>query len=213
VKTFPANLIVERKPCLVVGAGSVATRKILSLVNLGADVTVTAPEASDQVKDLALADEIRWEQRKYRRGEVVGYWLVCTATGDPETDMNVSLDATRARIWVNVADDPHRSTFLMPAVFRNGDITVSVSTGGMSPAFSSYLRDQLADTIEDKYAKILALIDETRQHLKSSSISTEGLNWKEILNKELFDLYDESGIDKIKEKIYSWENDQYKKNT
>ena len=82
--------------------------------------------------------------RPYERGEAAAYRLVVTATGDPDVDGAVYADAEEAGVWVNSADDTEHCTFMLPAVHRDGPVSVAVSTGGTSPALAGWLRGRVA---------------------------------------------------------------------
>ena len=141
---YPVSLDVAGRPCLVVGGGPVAARKARALVECGAAVTVVAPGLSREMEALEpLLHAV--ERRPYRSGDVSAFRLVVTATGVPEVDGAVYAEAEAAGIWVNSADDPAHCSFILPAVHRDGAVTVSVSTGGLSPALASWLRDRIAD--------------------------------------------------------------------
>ena len=120
-----------------------AARKARALLDCGAAVTVIAPSLSDEME--ALVPSLRAvERRPYAEGDASTFRLVVTATGIPEVDGAVYADAEAAGVWANSADDLAHCSFILPAVHRDGAVTVSVSTGGLSPALASWLRTRLA---------------------------------------------------------------------
>ena len=137
------SLDVVGRPCLVVGGGPVAARKARTLQECGASVTVIAPTLSSEME--ALVPSLHTvERRSYDPGDASTFRLVVTATGIPDVDGAVYADAEAAGVWVNSADDRAHSSFILPAVHRDGAVTVSVSTGGLSPALASWLRTRVA---------------------------------------------------------------------
>ena len=142
--------MVKGRRCLVVGGGRVAARKIAGLLACGAAVTVVAPEVHVAIAELAdsgviaAIDEspLEVQIRPYEAGEAADYQLVIAATGDPTVDDAVHRDAQSAGVWVNVADDPARCSFVLPAVARDGPVSIAVSTAGASPALAGWLRDR-----------------------------------------------------------------------
>lgn len=128
------------------------------------------------------------QERRYRPGEAAGFRLVITATGDPDVDRVVAADADAAGVWVNSADDVDNCTFLLPAVHRDGDVTVAVSTGGASPALAGWLRDAAACAIGDEAGNLAALLDEARRRLRAEGRSTESTDWPAILSGPFVDL-------------------------
>jgi len=193
---YPAGLVVRDRPCLVVGGGRVAARKIASLVGCGAAVTVVAPEAHE-----ALGLLTQWgviaaieghpldvQLRPYRAGEAAEYRLVVTATGDADVDAAVYQDAEAAGVWVNSADDPAHCTFVLPAVWRQGPVTVAVSSAGTSPALSGWLRDRAAGALGPSVGLLAELVGEARRSVQAEGRSTESVDWTALLEGPLPDL-------------------------
>ncbi|HTZ09428.1 MAG TPA: bifunctional precorrin-2 dehydrogenase/sirohydrochlorin ferrochelatase [Acidimicrobiales bacterium] len=192
---YPVGLVVEGRPCLVVGGGRVAARKIAGLLACGAAVTVVAPEVHEAVTDLTRAgaiaaigeDPLRVELRPYRPDDVRGFALVLAATGDPAVDAAVHRDATAAGTWVNVADDAAHCSFVLPAVGRDGPVTLSVATGGASPALATWLRDRVMAELAGAGA-LAGLLAGARRRLQAAGRSTEDADWRALLDGPLPDL-------------------------
>lgn len=190
---YPVGLIVADRPCLVVGGGRVAARKIAGLLSCGAAVTVVAPEAHVAIGILAQEGAIARIQgphlnvhlRPYRPGEAAAYRLVVTATGDPSVDAAVHRDAEDAGVWVNSADDPDHCTFVLPAVTRDGSVSVAISTGGASPALASWLRRRVAETIGPEIGQLATLLDDARRRIHARGASTETVDWEALLDGPL----------------------------
>jgi siroheme synthase-like protein len=185
-RTRPSHFLVSLDlvdvPCLVVGGGAVAARKVASLLEAGAAVTVVAPSALPELRE---NPRVRWHEREYRRGEVASYRLAITATGVASVDGQVSHDARAAGVPVNSADDPANCTFTLPAVARRGDIQVAVSTAGRSPALASWLRTRIDATLDDSLVDLLDLLAETRAALQAEGIRTELPGWRRALDGEV----------------------------
>jgi precorrin-2 dehydrogenase/sirohydrochlorin ferrochelatase len=194
--SYPVNLVVEGRPVLVVGGGRVATGKVRRLVDEGADVTVVAPDISDDIAAMGVTTH----RRPYERGEVAGYRLAVTATGTP-VDAEVFADGEAAGIWVNAADDPAHCSFTLPAVARRGAIQVAVSTGGASPAMASWLRSRLEDELGPEYEVLLEILREQRDALRSNGTPTEGLAWREALDSGLLDLVRQGRVAEARERL------------
>lgn len=185
IPQYPVNLNLAGAPCLVVGGGRIAARKVAGLLECGALVTVVAPEATAGV---AGDERVRWHQRPYRRGEVASYRLAISATGIAEVDDQVSQDARATGIPVNVADVPDRCTFTLPAIVRRGDVLVAVSTNGCSPVLAGWLRDRIADGLPDALPALVDVLSEARAELRASGRSSEVPGWREALAAGLLDL-------------------------
>jgi siroheme synthase-like protein len=127
------------------------------------------------------------ERRAYASGDAGGFRLVVSATGRDDIDSAVHADAETADVWVNSADDRAHSSFILPAVFRDGSVTVAVSTGGLSPAFASWLRDRLAAECPDHTGALAALIGEARRQLQRGGRPSDSVDWTALLNGPLLD--------------------------
>ncbi|MGH9118427.1 MAG: precorrin-2 dehydrogenase/sirohydrochlorin ferrochelatase family protein [Acidimicrobiales bacterium] len=177
---YPVGLVVAGRPCLVVGGGCIAARKVDGLVACGARVTVIAP---DVVDDITAQPDVVVVRRPYRPGDLRGFLLVITATGDQEVDGAVFADAEHAGVWVNSADDPARCSFILPAVLRREPVVVTVSTAGHSPALATWLRDRLAQTVGDDVGTVARRLSARRDAIHAAGETTEGMDWKPIIEE------------------------------
>jgi siroheme synthase-like protein len=191
---YPVSLDVADRPCLVVGGGRVAARKARALVEYGATVTVVAPALNEDMEALTPSLH-RLERRPYRPGDALAFRLVVTATGIPEVDGAVYAEAEAAGIWVNSADDPAHCSFILPAVHRDGAVTVSVSTGGLSPALASWLRDRIADRLDQGIGTLAQLLGEARVHLRAVGVSSDSVDWPALLDGPLPELVRSGELD------------------
>jgi len=182
---YPVNLVLEGRRVLVVGGGAVALRKVEGLLAAGAVVTVVAPSVDDRLRS---RPGVTVEERPYRAGEVAGYRLAIAATDSSVTNGAVFDDGERAGVWVNGADDPAHCSFTLPAVVRRGDVMVTVSTGGRSPALSRWLRQRLEDEVGPEFEVLLDLLAAERDRLRGEGRSTEGPGWQKALDSDMLGL-------------------------
>ena len=179
---YPIVLELTGVPVLVVGGGTVALRKIEGLLVARAAVTVVAPDVVDAIRALP----VRIITRAWERRDLDAVRLVVTATDDPAVNAAVAADAQRRGIWVNAADDPANCTFTLPAVARDGPVTVAVSTGGASPALASHLRSEIERWLaEIGAADAAATLAGQRNELRSRGLSTESVDWSERVRNAL----------------------------
>jgi precorrin-2 dehydrogenase/sirohydrochlorin ferrochelatase len=195
---YPVELVVEGRRCLVVGGGRVATVKARGLLECGAPVHVVATVVGPEVRALP---GVTWDERPYRAGDVEGYWLVITATDDPEVNRAVHDDAVARRIWVNSADDPANCAFILPARMHRGDLSVAISTGGRSPAFATWMRRRLESEIGPEFADLLDIVAEVRTSIREAGRSTEGLDWQSALDSGMLELVREGRLAEAKERL------------
>src|ERR1700722_558482 len=191
---YPVSLDVSGHPFLVVGGGRVAARKARALLDCGAAVTVIAPSLGDDMEALVpLLHGV--ERREYGEGDASTYRLVVTATGIPEVDGAVYADAEAAGVWTNSADDLAHCSFILPAVHRDGAVTVSVSTSGLSPALASWLRTRVAAECGDGLGLLAQLLGEARANLKRAGLRSDSVDWARLLEGPLLELIRAGEID------------------
>jgi len=170
--------VLEGHPCLVVGGGAIAARKATALLEAAASVTMVAPRFSPAATALPL----RRAARPYRSGEAAEFHLVIAATGVAEVDAAVAADAEGAGVLVNVADDPEHCSFILPAVHREGHLSVAVSTDGYSPALASWLRDHLAADLGGEMGPLTERVAALRQALLAAGAASEGRDWRALID-------------------------------
>jgi len=140
---LPVFVKLEGRPCLVVGGGAIGLQKVRSLLECGANVTVVAPDAGDEIRDLDEQGKIVWQRRRYVAEDIPGQQLVIAATSDPEVNHAIHGHAVAAGVLVNAVDDPPFCDFYFGSVVRRGPLQIGISTGGESPALAQRLRQQL----------------------------------------------------------------------
>jgi precorrin-2 dehydrogenase/sirohydrochlorin ferrochelatase len=182
---YAVNLDLRGRPVLVVGGGPVAARKVAGLLRAGADVTVVAPTA---VRELADDPDVRWFRREYQRGEIASYRLGITATDDPDVNALVAGDADATGVFVNSADDPTNGSFTLPAVARQGDLQVTISTNGRSPGLARWLRRHYERELSAGYDQLLDLLSETRAEARERFGTSEIEGWDDALDADLLGL-------------------------
>ena len=169
---YPAYLNLQNRKCLVVGAGIVAERKVLSLLRSGGDVTLISPEATETNADWARSNQIIWHKRQFRSGDTAGMFLVCAATDLPDINTQVFKEAHEIHSinLVNVVDVIPECTFAAASVITHEDLTISISTSGKSPALSRRIREYL----ESKFSAA-SLYDEPSETNFNPSLKGKGL--------------------------------------
>jgi len=181
---YPVSLDVTGRRCLVVGGGPVAARKAQGLVACGARVTVVAPDLAPEMETVVpRLHEV--ERRPYTAGDAARFRLVVAATGIPGVDGQVFADAEAAGVWVNSADDRAHSSFILPAVHRDGSVTVAVSTAGRSPALASWLRDRLSAVCGDGIGTLAQILGDARAQMQEAGLRIDTVDWAALLDGPL----------------------------
>ena len=199
---IPIFLDVTGRQCVVVGGGEVAARKVESLLEACAHVTVVSPRLSPAMETIVDKRLVTHLARNYQRGDIDGCVLVYAATDDPKLHRELAAEARPLGIPVNVVDVPELCTFIAPAVVKRGALQIAISTGGASPAFAARLRRNLEDQFGDEYARTLEVLRAARRRLHSSEIdpAVRMRRLKDLANSALPDAIaarDADAIDRI----------------
>jgi siroheme synthase-like protein len=182
---FPVSLNIRRKKCVVVGGGKVALRKVRMLLDCGASVTVISPVLHPDLSELAKKKSIQVIRRSYKLGDLKGAFVVIAATDTQQTNRKVAREAGRAGALVNVVDDPEPSDFIVPSLLRRGDLTITISTGGMSPALARKIRTRLEESFGEEYASVVSLVEEVRSALRQEGLKINTEMWQDALDLDL----------------------------
>ena len=165
MRYYPVFLNINNRPCLVVGGGGVGTRKVETLLDCGARVTVISPQVSERLSELAGQGRIVLIQREYRETDLGDAFLVIGATDNPAVNHRLHRNAEARGRLCNIVDQPDRCNFVLPAVIRQGDLSIAVSTAGKSPAFARHLRRQMESMFGPEYGPFLDLMGAIREKL------------------------------------------------
>lgn len=146
---LPIAMKLKNRRAIVVGGGLVASRKVQSLLDSGALVTVISPELENSLKELEKSGEITWVNRLVSRSDIKDAYIVITATNDSEVNNNVASWARSRGIYVNAVDKPLISDFISPAVLRKDKAIIAVYTDGKDPVLSRDLKNYLGEKWDD----------------------------------------------------------------
>lgn len=196
---YPVNLLLAGRRCVVVGAGRIAARKIEALVDSGADVHVIAPEAVEQIRAWAEAGRLTWHPRRFEPADLDDAWLATTATADPATNQAVFDAGEARRVFVNSADDPLNCSFTLMSLVRQGDLVVTVGTGGRSPALATFLRNHVRNEMGPEYSVLLDVLSEAREQMRSGGRSSEDADWQAAIDSGMLDLIRRGRVAEAKE--------------
>ena len=173
MRFYPINLDVRNRRCLVVGGGSVGARKARTLSDCGAVVVVVSPHVDQTVENLARDGQILLERRSYRPSDLSRVFLAFAATDNPDVNRQIGEDARRLSILCSIADRPGDGDFTLPARVVQGDLVITVSTSGKSPALAKKLRKDLQAQFGPEYALGLRLLGAVRERLLANGHDPE----------------------------------------
>ena len=206
MRYYPVCLDIKDRHCLVVGGGQVGTRKVRTLLQCGARVTVVSPEVTAELNQLARQGKIQIRLRDYLTADLDTAFLVIGATDDQEQNRRIHQDAEAARRLCNIADQPELCNFVLPAVISQGDLMVAISTSGRSPAFAKYLRGRLQRQFGPEYGQFLELMGAVRRRLLATEHAPEAHKplFEKLIHNNLLELIkadDHRGINALLEEV------------
>ncbi|MBF0273845.1 MAG: bifunctional precorrin-2 dehydrogenase/sirohydrochlorin ferrochelatase [Nitrospinae bacterium] len=192
---YPAFINLSGKSCLVVGGGKVSERKVQSLLESKACVTLVSPEITESLKELHTSGKITYIPEKYSSPHIEGVFLVICATDIKEVNQTVFSDAREKNILVNVVDKPELCNFYVPSQLKRGDLSIAISTHGRSPALARKIRKELTAQFGDEYAQLLEILGSKREELMTRCNSTEkrGEILKKVVNSDVLEVLRSKG--------------------
>lgn len=166
---YPIVLQLKGKKVVVFGGGGIAQRKLLGLLEAGADeVWVISPAYTPVIENLLAEGKVRSRRGEYTMDDLRGAWLVFAATNNKQVNEEIAADAKKLNLWVNVADEAGSSSFISPSVVRRGDLLLAVTASGASPALSMQIKQELAAQYGAEYEVMLARLRRLRELVRSS---------------------------------------------
>ena len=187
---LPIFIQIKNRPCLVVGGGSVAARKVALLRKAHADVTVVAPELCHELQQMTGETLIKHENRQYEESDLETCVVVIAATDQRAVNESVSELAQQLRLPVNVVDNPDLCSFIMPSIIDRSPVVIAVSTGGSSPVLARLIRTKLEGSIPAAYGRLAALVECVRGKVKTAFPNVESRRgfWEAILEGTVAEL-------------------------
>ena len=203
---YPVFLDLQHKPVVVIGAGLVGCRKIQSLLEAGAEVTVYEPNPSVGLQELLQKSpqQLHWQSTFYVDQDLSGFFMIIAATNNPSLQESLAATAQKMKCLFNVIDNPTLGNFIVPSVYRQGDLQLAITTGGEAPAFSKYLRQKLEREWGTEYDALLVQLSAFRE--KINKIATPALQkqiWQQIFDLDPLTLVKTGQSDWV-EKVEQW---------
>jgi uroporphyrin-III C-methyltransferase/precorrin-2 dehydrogenase/sirohydrochlorin ferrochelatase len=166
---LPLFADLKHRPCLVVGGGSVAERRVRQLLDAGAEVIVVAAEPNASLMQLAAAGEIHLAVTRFAAAnQIEPYWLVVAATDDPAINGEVAAAAAAAKRFCNVVDDPAHSSFIMPAIVDRDPVTIAVASAGHSPVLARWLKGLIETLVPARVGALARLAGSFRERVRKA---------------------------------------------
>lgn len=194
MKYYPVFLDVKHRNCLVVGGGSVGARKVSTLLDCGASVTVVSPKINAKLNELSKKETLIIKKKSFQFSDLKDKFLVIGATDNQELNQQIHIEAERLGILCNIADRPEACNFILPSIVKKGDLVIAISTSGKSPAFAKKLRKDFEKQFGNEYAAFLEVMGAIRKKLLAKDHKPE-------VHKPLFEqLIDRGLVEMIKDR-------------
>jgi precorrin-2 dehydrogenase / sirohydrochlorin ferrochelatase len=165
---YIACLRLSGRRCVVVGGGDVGLEKVEGLLACDGSVTLIAPDATPELRELAAEGSIEWIEREYETGDLEATFIAIAATNDTDVNIRVYEDAERRAMLVNVVDVPPLCNFILPAIVRTGPLAIAISTAGASPALAKRIKSEISASFGEPYARLAELLNEVRGWAKGT---------------------------------------------
>lgn len=196
---YPVMLKVAHKRCVIIGGGTVAARKLATLLAADALVTVIAPDFCEAVQKQAAVPGCTLFKDSYKPEHLEAAFVVIAATNDKAINRQICADAP---CLVNNITEPELSNFTVPVSLSEGNMTLALATGGM-PAFTRLLKEQLAHFLTPQLADFNDFLLSQRDVVKSIDSTSEERTafWRSVLNQDLLNLIMAGETAQAKEKL------------
>jgi len=200
---YPVFLDLRGRRVVVIGGGAVAEQKVRGLIAAGAHVTLVSPDVTPALADLVGRGAIELRPRPYHGGDLAGAWLAIAASDDRGVNEAVWAEAERLGVPLNAVDDLEHCSFIAPAIHREGDITIAVSTGGKSPALAVRLRQRIARLVGRAEARLCALLGELRPELAARVPDARARTalWYEIVDSDVIEFVRRGDVEGARARI------------
>jgi precorrin-2 dehydrogenase / sirohydrochlorin ferrochelatase len=198
MRYYPIYVNLHGKRCLVVGAGQVGRRKISTLAACGAAeilvIDLTPPDAA--CAESLSHPAVTFACRPYAPSDLDGRFLVIAATGDEAQNWAISRECAARGILCNIVDQPEKCSFIVPALYTQGDLTVAISTGGGSPALARKIRQGLGEFLGTEYGTLLLLMSRLRPLVLGLGLGTPANSaiFRELVNSSLIEALESGDV-------------------
>ncbi len=180
---LPVCLQLRDAPVVLVGAGTVATRKARLLLRAGANLNVVAPEITPELQQLLAEYGGNWQASEYRESDLHGRRLVVAATPDRQVNEQVHADATALNLPVNVVDSPDLCTFIFPSIVDRDPLIIAISSSGKSPVLARQLRRKIEAMVPAAYGRLAEFAGRFRDRVKAAipEETPRRLFWEQVM--------------------------------
>lgn len=186
---FPVYLKMDTIKVLVVGGGYIAYEKLDKIKDFTLDIKLIAPKLGKNTQEFIDRFDIKYEQRVYIKGDIKDFDIIVVAVDDLNLQKEIFDECTKSNKLCNSVDSVDFCNFIFPAYIKKGDLIVSISTSGKSPAVAKHLKRYLKTAIPEDISNFLDHMDKLRNSLPKGKermefLSNEALKYFENINNE-----------------------------
>ena len=200
---LPIFINIRKKPCIVIGGGDIALRKINLLLKAQAKVICLSPLFCKGIKNLSKDGHITLINKSFDQTDIKDYSIIIAATDDSSVNSSISAIAQVKKIPVNVVDSPELSSFIMPSIVDRSPLIIAVSSSGKAPVLSRIIRAKLETVIPSAYGILADIAGEYRQKVKDrfSTIKDRRAFWEAVFSGVIAEKVFSGRISEAKEDI------------
>lgn len=170
---MPFFFDLKGRPCLIIGGGSIATRKARLLAKAGAQLLVVAPYISDEMQQMVSDSHGECFFRDYEPSDLDHGIIVICATDNSTVNQLVSKQAQERRLPVNVVDSPDLCSIITPAIVDRSPLMVAITSGGDAPVLARQMRAKLEVMFPSSYGSLAEIASRFRHRVKQIVTSEE----------------------------------------
>jgi len=162
---YPIYLDLSGRRVVVIGAGAVAARKVLSLSATGARVVVVAEHATATFEEACSGTNIELILSSYSKDYLAEAVLAIAATNDSVLNNRIYKDCQQLEVLCNVVDEPGLCDFYVPAVVDRGSLQIAIGTDGKCPAYAGHLRQKIEEMFTEQHGRFVEALDVVRKQI------------------------------------------------
>jgi precorrin-2 dehydrogenase / sirohydrochlorin ferrochelatase len=159
---YPIHLNLKQKKVTVIGGGKIAERKVMGLIDTGAQIIVVSPEITDQLQDYVKSGSIDWQKKTFCPSDIQDSFLIIAATNQRDINMKVKKAASPSQL-ISLVDNLEASNFISPSVLKRGKLTMTVSTSGASPTLAKKIKHELEELYGLEYEEYVDFLFHCRK--------------------------------------------------
>lgn len=184
---FPAFLKFDDKRVLIIGGGNIAFEKLTHLLNFSKNITIIAKEFNEEIKQIIDENSLKSFTKEYEKGDIKDFDIVIAAVDDFSLQENIYFETRDYKILCNCVDLQQYCDFIFPSYIKQGDLTIAISTGGASPAFSKNFKEFIKNIIPNGVEEFLKELKEIRTTMPKGKERMQFLDKKvkEFLKKKV----------------------------